>query len=45
MSANNKPQKEEKKGGGPVQHREADKNRVSQDEVQLAEVKSRINKI
>ena len=34
MSANNKPPKEEKKGaGGPVQHREADKNRVSEDEV------------
>ena len=30
---------------GPVGHREAAQNRVSEDEIQLAEVKSRINKI
>ena len=30
---------------GPVQHREADKNRVSEEEMKLAEVKSRINKL
>ena len=34
-----------KKQDGPVKHREADKNRVSEDEMKLAEVKSRINKL
>ena len=47
-SSKNKKNKESAKdqiSGGPVQHREAQQNRVTEDEMQMAEVKSRINKI
>ena len=48
-SSKNKKKKESAKEkiveGGPVKHREATQNRVSEDEMQCAEVKSRINKI
>ena len=39
------PDKKEKPGKGIVKHRQAEQNRVTEDEMQLAEVKSRINKI
>ena len=34
-----------KNNNGPIKHRAADKNRVSEEEMQLAEVKSRMNKL
>ena len=36
-----------KKGGGkgPIQHRAADENRVTESELQLAEIKGRMTKI
>ena len=45
------PKNENKNAGdmraqkGVVKHREAENNRVTEDEMQLAELKSRINKI